>query len=205
MTELLAVAVITILAVISPGADFAMVTRNSYLHGRRAGLLAAAGIALGVQVHVFYTMLGVGLLIAHTPSLFLAIKLVGAAYLVYIGYRTFVAKAVLQPDLSAQPAGSALAALRSGFMTNALNPKTTLFVLSTYTQVVGADTATAAQFGYGLFMSLAHWLWFSLVALFFSDQRLRGAMLRGQNVLNKGIGAVLVGLGLTLALAPMAR
>lgn len=85
MPELIAVAVITILAVISPGADFAMVTRNSYLHGRRAGLLAAAGIALGVQVHVLYTMLGVGLLIARSPALFLALKLLGAAYLIHVG------------------------------------------------------------------------------------------------------------------------
>ena len=75
MTELIAVAIITILAVISPGADFAMVTRNSYLYGRRAGLLAATGIALGVQVHVMYTMLGVGLLIAKSPILFTAIKM----------------------------------------------------------------------------------------------------------------------------------
>jgi len=50
MIALLAVALITLLASIVPGPDFAMVTRNSYLHGRRAGLLAALGIALGVQV-----------------------------------------------------------------------------------------------------------------------------------------------------------
>jgi len=50
--EILAVATITILAVISPGPDFAMVTRNSYLYGRRTGLLCALGIGLGVQVHV---------------------------------------------------------------------------------------------------------------------------------------------------------
>ncbi|MDC8756175.1 LysE family translocator [Janthinobacterium fluminis] len=204
MNELLAVAAITILAVISPGADFAMVTRNSYLHGRHAGLLAAAGIALGVQVHVIYTMLGVGLLIAHSPTLFVAIKLAGAAYLVYTGCRTFMAPAV--PDAErARTASGALASLRAGFMTNALNPKTTLFVLSTYTQVVSADTALGARIGYGLFMSLAHGFWFGLVALFFSNARLRGAMLRGQRVLNKGIGAVLMGLGLTLALAPLSR
>lgn len=52
MGELLAVALITVLAVISPGADFAMVTRSSYAFGRRSGLLAALGIACGVQVHV---------------------------------------------------------------------------------------------------------------------------------------------------------
>lgn len=204
MNELIAVALITILAVVSPGADFAMVTRNSYLHGRRAGLLAAAGIALGVQVHVCYTMLGVGLLIARSPTLFLAIKLCGAAYLIYIGYTTFVQRPVADAAAAERAAPSG-GALRAGFMTNALNPKTTLFVLSTYTQVLHVDTSVAVQLGYGLFMSVAHWFWFSLVALFFSQPRLRAAMLGWQATLNRLIGAVLVGLGLTLALAPMTR
>lgn len=203
MAELIAVAIITILAVISPGADFAMVTRNSYLYGRRAGLLAATGIALGVQVHVMYTMLGVGLLIANSPSLFTAIKMIGAVYLVYIGYKTFFARSMVNADLSTEAPISMLGSLRSGFMTNAFNPKTTLFVVSTYTQVVHVDTSIAAQIGYGLFMSFAHWFWFSLVALFFSDSRLRGSMLRRQGALNKMIGSVLVGLGVTLAFIPM--
>ena len=88
MTELIAVALIAILATISPGPDFAMVTRNSYLHGRDAGMLAALGIALGVQVHVFYTMFGVALIIAHSPALFTAIKIAGALYLIVIGWKT---------------------------------------------------------------------------------------------------------------------
>lgn len=205
MAELIAVAIITILAVISPGADFAMVTRNSYLYGRRAGLLAALGIALGVQVHVIYTILGVGLIIAGSPSLFVAIKLVGAAYLVYIGYKTFIERARLNVDLTDKTGLSTASALRTGFMTNALNPKTTLFVVSTYTQVVHADTSLATQIGYGFFMSFAHWIWFSFVALFFSHSGLREKMLRGQGVLNKLIGSTLVGLGITLALAPMTR
>lgn len=100
MGQLIAVAVITILAVISPGADFAMTVRNSYLYGRTAGVLAAVGISLGVLVHVTYTMLGVGLLVTRTPMLFTAMKLIGAAYLVYIGYKTFVTKAQVDIDLS---------------------------------------------------------------------------------------------------------
>ncbi|MFZ6640089.1 LysE family translocator [Undibacterium sp. TC4M20W] len=202
MTELIAVAIITILAVISPGADFAMVTRNSYLYGRRAGLLAASGIALGVQVHVMYTMLGVGLLIAKSPSLYFAIKIIGAVYLIYIGYQTFFARAVISTEAGAGQSLNNLAALRAGFMTNAFNPKTTLFVLSTYTQVVQVDTSLLAQFAYGLFMSAAHWIWFSLVALFFSDHRLRAGMLRQQVILNRFIGAVLIVLGVSLASLP---
>jgi RhtB (resistance to homoserine/threonine) family protein len=203
MNEIFAVALITILAVISPGADFAMVTRNSYLYGRKAGLLAALGIALGVQIHVMYTMLGVGLIISQSPALFTVIKIAGAIYLIYIGYKTFTSKSKLDIDLSADSALSPFSALRNGFLTNVLNPKTTLFVVSTYTQVVNPSTPLAQQIAYGLFMSLAHGVWFSLVALFFSHQTLRSAMINGQSLLNKIIGSALLGLGVSLAFAPL--
>ncbi|MET9933563.1 MULTISPECIES: LysE family transporter [unclassified Streptomyces] len=204
MGQLVAVAVITVLAVISPGADFAMTVRNSYLYGRTAGVLAAVGIALGVLVHVTYTMLGVGLLVSRSPALFTAMKLIGAAYLVYVGYRTFVTQARVDVDLSDGGGPSKAGALRTGFLTNALNPKTMLFVLSTYTQVVSADTPVPRQIGYGLFMSFAHLVWFALAALLFSRQGLRDRLLRRQTVLNKAVGAVLVGLGVVLALTPSA-
>jgi RhtB (resistance to homoserine/threonine) family protein len=202
MTEILAVAVITVLAVIAPGADFAMVVRNSYLYGRRTGLLAATGVAAGVLVHVTYTMLGVGLLIASSTSLFTVIKLIGAAYLVYIGVRTFRTRGEVEVDLENKSALTPFAALRTGFLTNVLNPKTTLFVVSTFAQVVSPGTPVYQQVGYGLFMSFAHLLWFGVVAVFFSHDRMRTLMLRGQKVLNKVIGSVLGGLGITLAFAP---
>ncbi|MCX5370218.1 LysE family transporter [Streptomyces sp. NBC_00015] len=202
MTELLAVALITVLAVIAPGADFAMIVRNSYLYGRRTGLLAATGVAAGVLVHVTYTMLGVGLLIASSTFLFTVIKLIGAAYLIYIGVRTFRTKGEVEVDLTGRTGLTPLAALRAGFLTNVLNPKTTLFVVSTFSQVVSPGTPVREQAGYGLFMSLAHLLWFGVVAVFFSHDRMRTLMLRGQKVLNKVIGSVLAGLGVSLALAP---
>lgn len=204
MLEIAAVATITTLAVISPGADFAMVTRNSLLHGRQAGLLASAGIAAGVQLHVLYTMLGVGFLIKSSPSWFWAIKLAGAAYLVYVGYQTFVSRPAPASAAGAAPQINAASAWRMGFFTNVLNPKTTLFVVSVYTQVVRPDTPLAVQVAYGLFMSLAHWLWFSVVTLFFSEERLRSRMLHCQVVLNRGIGIVLAALGIWLALGPTA-
>ncbi|MEU7468039.1 LysE family transporter [Streptomyces sp. NPDC044984] len=202
MTEVLAVAVITVLAVIAPGADFAMVVRNSYLHGRRTGLLGALGVAAGVLVHVTYTMLGVGLLIASSAFLFTVIKLAGAAYLVYIGVRTFRTRGEVTVDLGNKTGLTPFAALRTGFLTNVLNPKTTLFVVSTFAQVVSPGTPVLQQVGYGLFMSLAHLLWFGVVAVFFSHDRMRTLMLRGQKVLNKVIGSVLAGLGVSLAFAP---
>ncbi|MBH3427063.1 LysE family translocator [Pseudomonas alkylphenolica] len=202
MNELIAVALFTVLAVISPGADFALVTRSSYGAGRRAGLSAALGIALGVQVHVLYTVLGIALVISQTPSLFLLMKVLGAGYLIYLGYQslTNTTRIKLENTDSASGAGVGVA-FRAGFLTNALNPKTMLFVVSAYTQVVQPGSALATDFAYGAFMSFAHWLWFSLVAVFFSRAALRRAMLERQRLVDRVIGVALIGLGLAVVFA----
>ncbi|MFJ4392732.1 LysE family translocator [Pseudomonas soli] len=199
MNELIAVALFTILAVISPGADFAMVTRSSYAQGRKAGLAAAAGIALGVQVHVLYTVLGIAVIISQSPTLFLAMKVVGAGYLVYLGYKSLTNTTRISLDGLAQGASSVASALRTGFLTNALNPKTMLFVVSAYTQVVQPGSPLALDFAYGAFMSFAHWVWFSLVAVFFSNHLLRRAMIERQVVIDRTIGMALIGLGFSVA------
>ena len=198
MTELLAVALFTLLAVISPGADFAMVTRSSYAQGRKAGLAAAVGIALGVQVHVLYTVLGIAVIISQSPALFLGMKVLGAGYLIYLGYQSLTNTARI--NLEGKPSGSSLlAVLRTGFLTNALNPKTMLFVISAFTQVVQPHSPLVLDFAYGAFMSFAHWLWFSLVAVFFSSTALRKAMIERQMLVDRAIGLALIGLGLAVA------
>ncbi|WP_347554679.1 LysE family transporter [Robbsia sp. KACC 23696] len=205
MNELLAVALITVLAVISPGPDFAMVTRNSYAFGRRAGLVSALGIAIGVQVHVMYTVFGVAIVIAHSPTLFTVMKLIGAGYLIYIGYKSLTNTKKLSLDLDQGGGISMFTAFRTGFLTNALNPKTMLFVVSSYTQVVKPGSPLIVDFGYGLFMSVAHWAWFSLVAIFFSSEVLRRTMLDKQRAVDRVIGTALMGLGVTLALSGVAH
>ncbi|MNG79287.1 Threonine efflux protein [compost metagenome] len=202
MNELFAVGLFTILAVVSPGADFAMVTRSSYAQGRKAGLAAAIGIALGVQVHVLYTVLGIAVIISQSPGLFLAMKVVGAGYLIYLGYKSLTNTTRIRLDgFDLHASASVLAALRSGFLTNALNPKTMLFVVSAYTQVVQPSSPLALDFAYGAFMSFAHWVWFSLVAVFFSSVGLRKAMIERQGMVDRVIGIALIGLGLGLAVA----
>jgi RhtB (resistance to homoserine/threonine) family protein len=199
VNELIAVALFTILAVISPGADFAMVTRSSYAQGRKAGLAAALGIALGVQVHVLYTVLGIAVIISQSPALFLAMKVLGAGYLIYLGYKSLTNTTRIRLDgLGQDDSASLWMALRSGFLTNALNPKTMLFVVSAYTQVVQPGSPLAVDFAYGAFMSVAHWLWFSLVAVFFSSAALRKAMIERQVVVDRLIGVALIGLGLAV-------
>ena len=205
MAELIAVITITLLAVISPGPDFAMVTRNSLMLSRRAGVLTALGIGLGVLVHVTYTLVGVGMLIHQSLWLFNAIKLVGAAYLVYLGVkmlRTKPSGALIDGRIAPLSDG---AALRTGFLTNALNPKTTVFIVSLFMQVVRPDTPLAVQIGYGAFISVAHMAWFSLVALCFSAGAVRDRLLAVRHWIDRVFGGVLIGFGVLLAMAQGTR
>ncbi|WP_269915277.1 LysE family translocator [Acinetobacter sp. HY1485] len=196
MTELYAVILITLLAVISPGADFAIVTKNSYLYGKKTGLLTAVGISLGVLTHVTYTLFAIGFVMAYTPYILNFIKYIGAFYLVYIGYKTFTQAIIL--DQNSSQTLTPFSALKYGFFTNALNPKTTLFVISTYTQIVSPQTNEFLLIGYGLFMSFAHFIWFGILAIVFSTQNLRQKMIQKQKVINKIIGSILTVLGISL-------
>ncbi|CAD7493083.1 TPA: LysE family transporter [Aeromonas dhakensis] len=205
MTELLAVVAITFFAVISPGPDFAMVSRNSLLLSRRSGVLTALGIGAGVCVHVTYTLLGVGLLIQQSLWLFNLIKLAGAAYLIFLGIKMLRAKPASAEVLAEQPVLSSLGALRTGFLTNVLNPKTTIFIVSLFMQVVQPQTPLAVQLGYGAFIVLAHAVWFSAVAIFFSTDSVRGRLLAVRHWIDRVFGALLVGFGMLLALTQQTR
>ena len=193
MQEFGLVLAITVLAVISPGGDFAMVTRNSYLHGCMAGIWTAIGIALAIWLHVAYSILGVGLLLQTSPMLLQAVKTVGALYLLYIAWQTWRHPVAIASELAdSQAAFSHWSALKTGLISNALNPKTTLFVLSLYTQVITANTALSTLLAYGWVISLAHLLWFAWVALCLSQPRIRMWLLRKQSVVNKAIACVLM-------------
>lgn len=128
-------------------------------------------------------------------------KVLGAGYLIYLGYKSLTNTTRISLDGTSASQLGVLAAFRSGFLTNALNPKTMLFVVSAYTQVVQPGSSLAVNFGYGAFMSLAHWLWFSLVAVFFSSVVLRRAMLERQRLVDRVIGVALIGLGLAVVFA----
>ena len=204
MAEWLTVITITLLAVISPGPDFAMVTRNSLVLSRRAGLLTALGIGLGVWVHVAYTLLGVGVLMRQSAGLFTAAKLLGAAYLMLLGWKMLRAQPGALAPAAARPV-SGLSALRTGFLTNALNPKTTVFIVSLFMQVVSPATPLAVQLAYGAFISLAHVAWFSVVAAGLSAQAVRQRLLAARHWIDRVFGGVLIGLGAWLAAARALR
>lgn len=199
MAEFAVVAAITILAVISPGPDFVMVSRNSLALSRRAGMLTATGIGLGVLVHVTYTIVGVGLLLQSSPALFFCFKMAGAAYLVWIGGTMLLAKDQEAVEAPANCISTNIAALRMGILTNALNPKTSIFILSLFMQVVSPGAALSKLMFYGVFISITHIAWFLLVAYFLSAERVRDKVFKARKWIDRCFGTLLICFGITLA------
>ncbi|ASV38087.1 amino acid transporter [Pseudomonas sp. NS1(2017)] len=201
MNEWIAVITLTLLACLSPGPDFAMVSRNGLLLSRRAGVFTALGIGMGVLVHVGYTLLGLGWVLQQSLWLFTALKLAGATYLVYLGINMLRATPAREHAEAPAPALSDLAALRTGFLTNALNPKTAIFIVSLFMGVVRPETGVTVQMAYGVFIAGAHVAWFSLVALCFSAGRVREKLLAARHWIDRLFGGLLVSFGVLLTIA----
>ena len=202
MNEIIAIAIITLLAVISPGADFALVSRNSYLYGRKQGIYTAYGIACAVWIHISYSVLGLSFLKHYIPNLLHIIQYIGALYLMYIGYKTFTQQQI--SDHATHTLLRPRQAFIQGFLGNSLNPKTTLFVMSIFAQLLRGNHGLTHLIGYGMFISASHLLWFLLISLFCSTPVIRNKILRKQVSINRVIGTVLATLGLCLFLTNQA-
>lgn len=202
--EFMTVALVHLLAVASPGPDFAVVVRESVAQGRRAGSWTALGVGCGIFVHVAYSLLGIGLIVSQSIVLFNLVKWLAAAYLVYLGWRALRARPMNLEAIDGANAPVARSAWRAfviGFVTNGLNPKATLFFLSLFTVVISPDTPLLVQAGYGLYLAGATALWFLLVAWLFSRGHVRAGFARLGHWFDRLTGAVLIGLGARLALS----
>lgn len=203
LTEFLTVAVVHLLAVASPGPDFAMVLRQSLVAGRKAAVWTSVGIGFGILLHVVYILLGLGLIISQSVQLFNLVKLVGAAYLLFIGWKSLraspAAAAELQTSAGEDSSYSVTKALRIGFLTNALNPKATLFFLSLFSVVINPATPLSVQAGYGLYMALATGVWFCALSLMLTQPRVRQGFTRFGHWSERLMGAALIALGIRLA------
>ncbi len=205
LSQLLTIAIVHLLAVISPGPDFAMVTRNSLIYSRKTGVYTSIGLGLGIMVHVIYCLLGIGLLISQSILVFSIIKYIGAAYLIYIGYKSLKSKPHTEAGSEVQHESekvmSTFAAVRVGFLTNVLNPKATLFMLALFTQVINPSTPKIIEMIYGFEMVFVTMLWFSLVSVFFSNGKIKTKITKYQHYIERLTGGVLIALGIKVALS----
>lgn len=193
--EFLTVALVHLLAVASPGPDFAVMVRQSLRQSRPVAWLTAAGIGTGILVHVTYSLLGIGLIIQQSLALFTVLKTVGALYLTWIAIQCLRAKAGgALTEIASEQAQGRRAAFRLGFLTNVLNPKATLFFVSLFSVVISPQTPVLVQMAYGVYMALVTALWFAAVASFFTLPGIRRGFARFGHWLDRTMGCVLLAL-----------
>jgi Putative threonine efflux protein len=186
-----------------PGADFAMVLRQSIAQGRRAALFTSAGIATSILVHGSYTLLGIGVIVSQSLLAFNIIKWIGAAYLVWLAISALRSPAPQPPaedDLAAAKRGD-FAAFALGFLTNLLNPKAVLFFLALFTTLVSAHTSGDIKVLYVLCMSLMLFAWFALVSVFFTTPSVRQGFFRFGRWFNRVTGITFLVLAVRVAIA----
>ncbi|AIO32606.1 lysE type translocator family protein [Burkholderia cenocepacia] len=189
---------------ITPGPDTAYIVGRSVAQGRGAGLMSAFGISAGCCVHALACAFGLTALLAASAAAFTVIKLVGAAYLIYLGVRMVFAKQPAQGAAAAQVA--AAKPLRQlfmqGFWTNVLNPKVVLFFVSFFPQFVSADSPhkALAFLTLGAVFVAMSTIWTSLVAWVAGSVTQRFSGKPGvKKWLDRTVGSAFVGLGLRLA------
>ena len=201
IAEIIAVSTIAIFMAVLPGADFVMVTRTSIYNGRLAGLYMSLGMCLSVCIHASYSIAGLAVVIANSAWLFSTIKYLGAAYLIYIAWQLLTTRESLNSDQNAlMTEMSPFIALRLGFTCNILNPKTSIFFLSIFTQVVSVDTPLIMQISYGLIIMLAHFIWYSGIALLLSHPKILPRFNRQKQKIDKVAGLVLMLIAIKLSL-----
>ena len=201
--EFITIAGIHLLAVMSPGPDFAMIVKQSIVHSRRTALWTSVGLGLGIAVHVFYSLVGIGLIISQSIIIFNIIKWVGALYLIYIGIMSLRSKAkVISENIEQKhlESISTFEAIRTGFLTNAFNPKVTLFFLALFTQVINPSTPVIIKSVYGLEMILATMTWFSFVSIVLTNSIIKNKFLKVSHIVEKFTGGILIALGIKVLL-----
>jgi RhtB (resistance to homoserine/threonine) family protein len=198
------VALAHLLAVASPGPDFAIVLRQSLAHGRRTALWTSVGVGSAILLHVTYSLFGLGLLVRSSAGWFDALKFAGAAYIGWLGVQALRSRARTESPhagvAAEENAPTARGAFTTGFLTNALNPKATLFFIALFATVIGPTTPKLVQAGYGLWMATATAAWFSLVAMVFARERVRLGYWRHGHWIDRALGVVFLGFAASLVL-----
>lgn len=202
LEQFLTLSLIAVFMAISPGADFVMVTKNSIFYSRKAGFYTALGVSAAIWLHVAYSIAGLAVIISNSIVLFSIIKYLGAGYLIYIGWKTFTSNSLpSEQNITSTQDLSKMQAFKVGFITNALNPKTTIFFLSIFTQLVDINTPLWVQIVYGLIISIAHLIWFGTVSFMFSHPVLLQKFNNYKKAIERIVGTVLVAFGLKIAVS----
>jgi threonine/homoserine/homoserine lactone efflux protein len=201
LTAFLAFALLTLLGAISPGPAVLMSARTGLTEGFRTGTFLAIGIGAGAVFWATCAMSGLGLLFAWAPSLLIALKLAGGAYLIWVGVSLWrdAAKPFETADARPTPR-SALSALWLGLITQLTNPKPVVLLSAIFLGTVPPGTPVWQRLALLAVLFTFETVWNILVARIFSLDRTRAAYISLKTIIDRAFGGLLVLLGARIAI-----
>jgi threonine/homoserine/homoserine lactone efflux protein len=202
LESLVAFVAVSAVVICTPGQDTALTIRNTLGGGRRSGVATAAGVALGQATWTLAASAGIVAVLSASEPAFRALKLAGAAYLVYLGAQSLHAallRRTREPSIGGKGSNAASRALRQGIVSNLGNPKMAVFFASLLPQFAGGVSASFLPLlALGLLFCALTLAWLTLYA--FAIDRLRHLVTGpARRALDAMTGLVLVGLGVRLA------
>ena len=187
--------------VVTPGMDTIFVLNKSIGGGKRSGVYAGLGINTGVMVHTLLGALGLSMIIAKSPTGFLAVKYLGSLYIVYLGIVGFRSKKdVFQQENKVETKKNK--EFWSGFVTNIFNPKVALFFMAFFPQFIIKDQIEnpIPFLVLGITYAIMGIVWLILLAVFAGNftEKIRNNPKMGLQV-NKITGIIFIGMGVMMA------
>lgn len=204
LATILAFVTVTALLVISPGPNGVLIARTVPTSGKLAGFANIAGFVTAFYIHGAFVLFGLSVILLESAELFFLVKMLGAAYLCYVGIRALVqawrGHIVDSAVAPARRRRTLTKAYVEGLLTNALNPKVSMFYIAAFPQFLPPDQATSANVFLLVFLhSMINLVWFSTMVLVFSRLTRFAASGRVERWIKAVTGVVFIGFGLKLA------
>jgi threonine/homoserine/homoserine lactone efflux protein len=198
LAAFLAVAVLSLMAAISPGPAVLMSARTGLSEGLRTGAFLAAGIGAGAVIWATAALFGLELVFAAAPGVLWALKIAGAAYLLWLGFGMWRDARKPLDEATEAPPRTALNAFRRGVITQLANPKPAVLFSAIFVGTVPPGTAPWVYAALLAVVFLNETLWNLAVARVFSLQRTRDAYLSLKTIIDRTFGGLLALLGLKI-------
>jgi threonine/homoserine/homoserine lactone efflux protein len=184
--------------VISPGPNFALVSRMAVSGAKRSAIGATIGLALASTLYAILTMTGLALLLSQIGWLSAALQIAGGAYLVYLGVRAWLDQEPSTGRDTSRSDGSLWSGLRSGAIVNLANPKCIAFFVSLYAVVIPSSATLSTKLAILTGGFVLEMTWYGLVIVLLSTSPVRLVFERFGTWIERAVGTLLAGFGLRL-------
>jgi threonine/homoserine/homoserine lactone efflux protein len=191
MNEFTTVILLHLFAVMSPGPDYVLITRQSIRYGRRVALWSSGGIGVGILFHSFLAVTGILFFIASNESYLLFLKLICSVYLLYLGMTSIINTSDFNKNRVDDNKWNNANGFVVGMLTNITNVKALLFFITLFGVVLNGQTQGNLML-YGLYMAFATFIWFSLLSCVFTSDVFKGQFLEFFKFFEKFLGLILV-------------